>query len=104
MTQVLKFLLLKIVSEKTLTKDEKIHLLEEKLKAMNDVKISSVTKQSYRGGDIDFKMKNFNKIKTTDLQPQSRRPKNISKAHELLKSKLGDDYETQPYQNYLGSK
>ncbi len=86
-----------------MTKDEKIQVLEEKLKSMKDIKPTSTTKMSYRGGEIDFKSNSFNKIKTSELQPQSRRPKYISKAHQHLK-KLGDDYETQPYPNYLGSK
>lgn len=71
---------------------------------MSDVKTTSISKQSFKGGSLDYNSKKFNKLKTNDLQPQSRRPKNISKAHEHLKSKIGDDYETQPYQNYLGSK
>jgi hypothetical protein len=93
-----------LVSENPRSKEDEIHILEEKLKAMSDVKMTSVFKQSYRGGEIDFKSKSFNKLKNSELQPQSRRPKNISKAHEHLKAKIGDDYETQPYQNYLGSK
>jgi hypothetical protein len=92
-----------IVSEKALTKDQKISVLEEKLKSMSDVKMASVTKQTYRGGEIDFEMKANNKRKTQEIMPQSRRPKNISKAHAHLK-KANDDYETKPYDNFLGAK
>lgn len=94
------------VTEKPLTKEEKIHVLEEKIKSMNDVKITSTMKQSFRGGNIDFKREIPAKEKTTvvDLMPQARRPKAISKAHQHLSNTLGKDYEKEPYQNYLGSK
>ena len=71
---------------------------------MKDVKISSVSKQTFAGGNLDFKIGSFNKRKVSDLQPQSRRPKNISKAHAHLTKTVGDDYQTKPYENYLGSK
>jgi hypothetical protein len=99
----LYFYKLFLVSEKALTKDEKISVLEEKLKMMNDVKIASVSKQTYKGGKIDFELKTFNKRNTHEIMPQSRRPKNISKAHAHLK-KMNEDYETKPYDNFLGAK
>jgi len=92
------------VSEKPLTKDEKIQVLEEKLKNMSDIKLVSNNKQSYKGGVIDFKQNTNNKTKFADLQPQSRRPYALSKAHKHLTEAIGKDYEKEPYQNYLGSK
>jgi hypothetical protein len=92
------------VSEKPLSKDEKIQVLEEKLKNMSDIKLVSTMKQSFKGGNMDFKLKTNNKTKNIDLQPQSRRPKALSKAHKHLTEAIGKDYEKEPYQNYLGSK
>jgi hypothetical protein len=95
-----------LVTEKPLTKDEKIYLLEEKLKSMSDVKIISTAKQSYRGGTIDFKLDTGKKSINTDLMPQSRRPKAASKAQAHYAEKFGKefDYNKEPYPNYLGSK
>ncbi len=107
MTRVLlyfNFIFIPLVTEKPITKEDQINILEEKLKAMSDVKISSVSKQTFKGGEIDFKLNSFNKKKTSDLMPQSRRPKYISKAHQHLTKALGDDYQGKPYENYLGSK
>ena len=77
--------------------------MEEKLKMMSDVKIASVSKQTFKGGQIDFELKTYNKRNTYEIMPQSRRPKNISKAHAHLK-KMNEDYETKPYDNFLGAK
>ncbi len=87
-----------------MTKEEKINVLEEKLKSMNNVKITSTMKQSYRGGNLDFKREVVNKPRSHELMPQARRPKAISKAHQHLSNTIGKDYEREPYQNYLGSK
>ena len=71
---------------------------------MEDIKLTSTAKQSYKGGEIDFKINSFNKKKNPELQPQSRRPEDVSKAHAYLKEKVGDDYKTKPYDNFLPSK
>ncbi len=71
---------------------------------MDEIKIVSASRQSYKGGIIDERTSDYNKIKTTELQPFPRRPTGESKAHILKKEKLGDDYKTKPYENYLGSK
>ena len=71
---------------------------------MEGVKFTSSAKQAFQGGEIDFKIDSFNKKKNADLQPQSRRPDNVSKAHAHLKEKVGDDYKTKPYDNFLPSK
>ena len=59
-------------------------LIEEKLKSMKDVKIETCAKQSFRGGEIDFKSEAHKKIESKDLMPQSRRPKAVSKAYKFL--------------------
>jgi hypothetical protein len=59
-------------------------------------------KQNFRGGTIDYDSKVFNRLVVPDLQPQSRRPKVLSKAMAHLKEKRGDDFESQPYDNFLG--
>ena len=71
---------------------------------MKDIKVISNSKQSYRGGEIDFRLDKFKKQEDVDLMPQPRRPMATSIANKHLKEKLGDDYETRPYDNYLGSK
>ena len=71
---------------------------------MENVKLTSTMKQNYRGGNIDFAFKTYNRIQKPELQPQSRRPKALSKAYAHLKEKKGDDFESQPYDNFLGSK
>jgi hypothetical protein len=73
-----------IVSENPLTKEERINILEEKLKAMSDVKITSTFKQTFQGGSIDMKVDHNNRRKYTELMPQSRRPIAYSKAFEHL--------------------
>lgn len=83
---------------------EKIRLLEEKLKSMEGVKIESEFKRKFKGEAFEMKNKEFNKRKESELIPQSRRPKAISLAHQKLKEMIGENYETEPYQNYLGSK
>lgn len=87
-----------------MTKDEKIQVLEEKLKKMNDIKLTSTAKQAFKGGNIDFSIIKNNRTQKAELQPQSRRPKPNSKAHAHLSEALGKDYEKEPYSNYLGSK
>jgi len=79
-------------------------VIEEKLKAMDNVILTSTMRQNYKGGKIDYDFKVFNKQVVPDLQPQSRRPKVLSKAYAYLKEKKGDDFESQPYDNFLGSK
>jgi len=86
------------------TRDQKIQQIEEKLKMMDDVKIVSAQRQSFKGGNLDERMTSNNKLKTPDLQPFPRRPLAESKAHVHKKEKLGDDYKTKPYDNFLGSK
>ena len=41
-------------------------------------------KQTYKGGDYDFKVNDYNRTKNINLMPQSRRPKAISKAYAHL--------------------
>jgi hypothetical protein len=77
-----------------MTKSEKIQQLEEKLKSMSNVKLTTTMKQSYKGGSNDIPITNYNKRKVSELMPQSRRPKAISKAHAFKLEKLGGDYET----------
>jgi hypothetical protein len=67
-----------------LSKEEKIMLIEEKLKSMKDVKIETIAKQSFRGGEIDFKSDAHNKKESKELISQSRRPKALSKAYKFL--------------------
>lgn len=90
--------------DKPLSKKSKIQMLEEKLKSMEDVKITSEFKTKFKGKDIDMKNKEYNKRNETELLPQSRRPKAISIAHDHLVKQIGPTYESEPYQNYLGSK
>jgi hypothetical protein len=70
-------------SERQLTKEEKILVIEEKLKSMKDIKTSSVSKQDFKGGDLDIRINDFNKRNSIDLMPQTRRPKALSKAEEF---------------------
>jgi glucose-6-phosphate isomerase len=92
------------VSQKPLNKEERLQIIEEKLKAMDDVKLTSTMKQSFKGGKIDFDFKNNNRRVLPDLQSQSRRPKALSKAYARMKEIKGDDWESQPYDNFLGAK
>lgn len=87
-----------------MSKEERLQVIEEKLKAMDNVKLTSTMKQNFQGGKIDYDSKVFNRHLIPDLQPQSRRPKALSKAYVHLKEKRGDDFESQPYDNFLGSK
>ena len=75
------------ITENPKTKDERIQALEEKLKSMSDVKIDSVSKMQYIGPSYDILETQYNKRKTTELMPQTRRPKKISKAYAFLKAK-----------------
>jgi hypothetical protein len=80
-----------------MSKAEKIQVLEEQLKTMKDVKLTTTMRQSYKGGDYDLKITKYNKRSESELMPQSRRPKAISKAHAHLVEALGADYETQKF-------
>jgi hypothetical protein len=71
---------------------------------MENVKLTSTSRQSYKGGKIDMDFKEDNRNTDLGLQPQSRRPKALSKAYAHLKEKRGDDFESQPYDNFLGGK
>ena len=53
---------------------------------MSDVKIDSVSKMQYIGPSYDILETQYNKRKTTELMPQTRRPKKISKAYAFLKA------------------
>jgi len=101
--KILIFLLMLAVDTAT-TRDQKIQQIEEKLKMMDDVKIISAQRQSFKGGNLDERITSNNKLKTSEIQPFSRRPMGESKAHVYKKEKLGDDYKTKPYDNFLGSK
>ncbi len=74
------------ITENPKTKDERIQALEEKLKSMSDVKIDSVSKMQYIGPSYDILETQYNKRKTTELMPQTRRPQKISKAYAFLKA------------------
>ena len=58
----------------------------------------------FNKGIIEKQDKKFNLTNETELLPQSRRPKRISLAHKHLKEAKGDDYDQQPYDNFLGAK
>ena len=75
------------ITENPRTKEERIQVLEEKLKAMSDVKIESVNRSAYKGGSYDIITKEYNKRKTSDLMPQTRRTQKLSKAYAFLKEK-----------------
>ncbi len=92
------------MSDKAITKLEKIQLIEEKLKKLEKYKIQSEYKSNFNTGIIEKQDKKFNLTNETELLPQSRRPKRISLAHKHLKEAKGDDYDQQPYDNFLGSK
>jgi hypothetical protein len=82
-----------LVSENPLSKAEKIQVIEEQLKSMSNVKLTTTMRQCYKGGGYDLKISTNNKRKVSELMPQSRRPKVISKAHAHLSEALGPDYE-----------
>ena len=58
------------INENPRTKEEQIQVLEEKLKTMSDIKIESVSRSTYKGGNYDLQINEYNKRKTIDLQPQ----------------------------------
>ena len=66
------------ISENPKTKEERIQILEEKLKSMKDVELGSVSKMSYVGPSYDIRETQFNRKKQKDLMPQTRRPKATS--------------------------
>ncbi|MCQ2816440.1 MAG: hypothetical protein MJ252_04150 [archaeon] len=72
------------IRENPRTREEQIQVLEEKLKTMSDIKIESVNKSSYTGGSYDILIKDYNKRKTSELMPQTRRPQKLSKAYAFL--------------------
>ena len=67
-----------------MSKEEKIMVIEEKLKSMKDIKVESCARQSFKGGEIDFKLETHKRKECPDLLVQSRRPKAISKAYKFL--------------------
>lgn len=69
---------------------------------MENVKIQSEFKNSFQGKKIDLVRKDFNKRNESELLPQSRKPKSISIAHAKLVETRGENYEIEPYENYLG--
>lgn len=71
---------------------------------MEHIKIQSEFKDKFKGKNIDITLKQFNKIDESELLPQSRRPKAISKAHKHLSETRGENYEVEPYDNFLGAK
>ena len=73
------------LEENPKTKEEKIQILEEKLKGMKDIELGSVSKMSYVGPSYDIRTTQFNRKKQKDLMPQTRRPKATSKAYAFLK-------------------
>ncbi len=81
------------LEENPKTKEEKIQILEEKLKAMKDIKLESVSKMSYIGPSYDIRETQYNRKKQKDLMPQTRRPKATSKAYAFLKQQgvISDD-------------
>ena len=75
------------INENPRTKEEQIQVLEEKLKTMSDVKLESTNKSTYTGTSYDFLIKDYNKRKTNDLMPQTRRPQALSKAYAFKNGK-----------------
>ena len=73
------------ISENPKTKEERIQILEEKLKSMKDIELGSVSKMSYVGPSYDIRETQFNRKKQSALMPQTRRPKATSKAYAFLK-------------------
>ena len=74
------------IAENPKTKEERIQILEEKLKGMKDIELGSVSKMSYMGPSYDIRETQFNRKKQKDLMPQTRRPKATSKAYAFLKA------------------
>ena len=81
------------IAENPKTKEERIQILEEKLKGMKDVELGSVSKMSYMGPSYDIRETQFNRKTQTVLMPQTRRPKATSKAYAFLKERgvINDD-------------
>ena len=73
------------IAENPKTKEERIQILEEKLKGMKDIELGSVSKMSYMGPSYDIRETQYNRKKQKDLMPQTRRPKATSKAYAFLK-------------------
>ena len=73
------------IEENPKTNEERIQILEEKLKGMKDIEIGSVSKMSYIGPSYDIRETQYNRKKQKDLMPQTRRPKASSKAYAFLK-------------------
>ena len=74
------------IAENPKIKEERIQILEEKLKGMKDIELGSVSKMSYMGPAYDIRETQFNRKKQKDLMPQTRRPKATSKAYAFLKA------------------
>ena len=87
------FLAQECTTDRAITKLEKIQLLEEKLKKMEDVKIQSDYKTNFGRKRYDLRRTDFNKRKESELLPQSRKPKAISKAYAHLKEAHGEDVD-----------
>ena len=51
---------------------------------MNDLQIDSVNRSAFKGGNIDILNQTYNKRKTSELMPQTRRPQALSKAYKFL--------------------
>ena len=73
------------IAENPKTKEERIQILEEKLKGMKDIELGSVSKMSYMGPSYDIRETQFNRKRQNVLMPQTRRPKATSKAYKWLK-------------------
>ena len=73
------------IAENPKTKEERIQILEEKLKGMKDIELGSVSKMSYMGPSYDIRETQFNRKRQQVLMPQTRRPKATSKAYKFLK-------------------
>jgi hypothetical protein len=81
------------IAENPKTKEERIQILEEKLKGMKDIELGSVSKMSYMGPSYDIRETQYNRKKQNALMPQTRRPKATSKAYKWLKEQgvINDD-------------
>lgn len=93
---------MKSVNEKAISRQEQIQSLQEKLKKMENIKIKSEMKNNYYWKNLDLMIKSNNKRKESELLPQTRRPKAISEAHKKLVEARGENYEIEPYDNFLG--
>jgi hypothetical protein len=81
------------IAENPKTKEERIQILEEKLKGMKDIELGSVSKMSYMGPSYDIRETQYNRKKQNALMPQTRRTKATSKAYKWLKEQgvINDD-------------